>query len=74
MFDRELSQPSPMKKRHRVRQDQDGLGAFRRHRLKRAVEDIGTTHVQSLKLKPQRSTTSLETLHGCRMPWIVGIP
>ena len=75
MFYREVRQPSPMKKRHRVRQDQESLGAFRCHRVERAVEGIGTTHLQSLKLKPQRSTTQPEgPFTVSRMPWIVGIP
>ena len=52
MFYREVRQPSSMSKRHRIRQNQDGLGAFRCHRLERTVEGIGTTHLQNLKLKP----------------------
>jgi hypothetical protein len=52
MFYREVRQRPPMSERHRVRQDQDSLGAFRCHRVERAVEAIGTTHFQNLKLKP----------------------
>ena len=45
MFYREACQLSAMKKRHRVRQDQESLGAFRCHRAERVVEGVGTTHL-----------------------------
>ena len=53
MLYREFRQLSPMKKRHRIRQDEDRLGSFRCHRPERAAEGIGTTHFENLKLKPQ---------------------